>query len=99
MAQPSIPPEVFRAAQQALRQAGHLDDPCGRCGCMRRYHLPHITFSYAKTGGSSGRSREIPVLAPTSCDCKWCLCSCVAFVEPEWEQAGMRCVYEPENRA
>ena len=72
---------------------GKPDDPCGRCGCSRDAHLPKPTFSYAKSGGSSGKAIEIPVLAPTSCDCPYCICSCVEFVEPHRGQPYWGCPY------
>jgi len=33
---------------------------------MRIGHLPPPTYSFAKSGGSSGKSHEIPVQAPTT---------------------------------
>src|SRR5271154_6831073 len=60
--------EKFKEAQAFLISNGRANDPCGKCGCRRDMLLPTPTFSYAKTGGSSGKSRELPVLAPTSCD-------------------------------
>ena len=71
----------FIAAQNALKARGNPDDPCADCGAARKHHLPNRTFSYAKTGASSGNSRELPVLAPTSCDSPNHLCACVAFRE------------------
>jgi hypothetical protein len=90
----ALPEEVFSAAQAALKSRGSLRDPCGRCGCRRGQHLPGKTFSYSKSGGSSGKSIELPVLAPTSCDCHHCICSCVGFVEPFPGQKFQKCVYE-----
>lgn len=92
-----LEPEKFAALQKALRQAGQPGDPCAACGCRRDAHLPKPTFSYAKSGGSSGRSVEIPVLAPTSCDCPHCICSCVAYREPEYGQRHWECVYQPSG--
>jgi hypothetical protein len=88
----------FREVQRLLRVLGNPDDPCGRCGCKRVYHLPARTFSYAKSGGSSGKSREISVQAPTSCDCKFCFCFCVAFVEPFPAQPFRFCLYDPQHQ-
>lgn len=69
-------------------------DPCGRCGCIRKAHEPPKTFSYAKTGASSGKSHELPITARTCCwECKFCMCSCVAWVEPFEGQRFTRCVY------
>jgi hypothetical protein len=90
-----IPRGEFQDAQSALMRAGMPSDPCGRCGCRRKHHFPKPTFSFSKSGGSSGKSRELPVLAPTSCDCPFCICSCVGFVEPFAGQKFERCVYEP----
>ena len=90
-----IDPLAFAIAQEAMMVAGDPADPCGRCGCRRDGHLPKPAFSYAKSGGSSGKSIELPVLAPTSCDCEHCICSCVAWVEPYYGQPHWRCVYEP----
>jgi hypothetical protein len=91
-----IDPRVFQEQQKTLAARGAPEDPCGECGCRRKYHLPKPTFSYAKSGGSSGRSIELNCLAPTSCECKYCLCACVAFIEPFEGQRSARCVYEPE---
>ncbi len=93
----SLSKEEFAAQQASLKAAGHPDDPCHRCGCRRKHHRPPPTFSYAKSGGSSGKSREIPVLAPTCCHCPFCFCSCVAFVEPEWGQKWEACLYESDQ--
>lgn len=89
-----IDPTVFAEAQARLKKAGKAEDPCGRCGCRRDGHMPKPTYSYAKSGGSSGKSVEVPVLAPTSCDCKFCTCSCVEFVEPFSGQKFLRCTVE-----
>jgi hypothetical protein len=94
----------FKAIQAALLRAGAPTDACGRCGCPRAErsvdgrswaggHLPKPTFSYAKSGSSSGRSRELPVLAPTSCDCSCCICFCTGWVEPFAGQPFLRCTY------
>jgi hypothetical protein len=72
-----------------------LTDPCGRCGCSRAGHQPGKTYSYAKSGGSSGKSHEIPILARTCCVCKFCFCFCTAFVEPFKGQKFLKCVYDP----
>lgn len=90
-----IDSRVFQQQQETLTASGAPEDPCGECGCRRKYHLPKPTFSYAKSGGSSGRSIELNCLAPTSCECKYCLCACVAFIEPFEGQRSLRCVYEP----
>jgi hypothetical protein len=50
----------FRAAQRRLRAQGNPQDPCGRCGCMRNGHLPPPTYSFAKSGGSSGKVSRDP---------------------------------------
>lgn len=89
---------VFKEAQDRLRAAGKPEDPCGRCGCRRDGHLPGKTFSYAKSGGSSGNSKEIPVLAPWSCDCKYCLCFCVEFIEPFEGQPFVVCSCAPKPK-
>jgi len=88
----------FREAQALLMSRGHSEDSCGRCGCKRKFHLPNRTYSYAKTGGSSGKSHEILVLAPISCDCKFCFCFCVAFVEPFPTQPFRFCVFDPQHQ-
>lgn len=69
----------FKAAQSALMRAGNPEDACGRCGCRRRYHLPAQASSQA----------------PTSCECKHCLCFCVEFMEPFPGQPRERCHCEP----
>jgi hypothetical protein len=59
--------------------AGFEDDErCARCKSKGSYHRPPKTFSYAKTGGSSGKSKEIPITART---CNWSepLTNCIAF--------------------
>jgi hypothetical protein len=66
-----IPRGEFADAQNALMRAGAPEDPCGRCGCARKVHRPDSSYSYAKSGGSSGKSHQIPVLAPTCCACKY----------------------------
>ena len=88
----------FREAQRLLRSRGNPEDPCGRCGCKRIGHLPGRTYSYAKSGGSSGKSREIPVLAPTCCDCEFCFCFCVAFLEPSTNQPFSICPCDPTSK-
>jgi hypothetical protein len=104
MPRPSIPPAEFKAAQAALLRAGKPEDACGRCGCPRAErsldgrswaggHLPKPTFSHAKSGSSSGRSKELPVLAPTSCDCSCCICFCTGWIEPFAGQPFLRCTY------
>lgn len=88
----------FREAQRLLRTRGNPDDPCGRCGCKRIFHLPTRTYSFAKSGGSSGKSHEIPTLAPTCCDCEFCFCFCVAFVEPFPGQPFELCLFDPKHQ-
>ncbi len=88
----------FRAAQRRLRAQGNPEDPCGRCGCQRIGHLPPPTYSFAKSGGSSGKSHEIPVQAPTCCSCKYCFCFCVAFVEPFTNQPFRICPCDPNSK-
>jgi len=85
---------AFDAAQLELMSQGDPMDPCGRCGCRRKGHRPGRSFSFAKTGASSGNSHEIPVRAPTSCDCPFCICSCVGFVEPFPGQKYLACTAE-----
>jgi len=87
----------FEQAQKELMARGSPDDPCGHCGCRRKYHRPTKTFSYAKSGGSSGKSVELNVLAPTCCECKYCFDDCVAFVEPYKGQRSLRCTFEPKT--
>lgn len=88
----------FRAAQRRLRAQGNPEDPCGRCGCTRIGHLPPPTYSFAKSGGSSGKSHEIPVQAATCCDCKYCFCFCVAFVEPFLNQPLRICPCDHKSK-
>jgi hypothetical protein len=90
-----IPRGEFADIQNALMRAGSPEDPCGRCGCRRKHHLPTRTFSYATSGASSGKSHELPTLAPTCCNCKFCFCFCVGFVEPFAGQRFAQCIYEP----
>jgi hypothetical protein len=85
----------FEAAQEALMSRGKPADPCGACGCARKSHKAKSTFSYAKSGASSGKSVLIPTLAPTCCECPHCFCFCTTFVEPFAGQKFLRCVYEP----
>lgn len=92
-----IPRGEFNDAQNALMRRGSTEDPCGRCGCRRKHHLPKPTFSYATSGASSGKSHELPTLAPTCCECKLCFCFCVGFVEPFAGQPFAKCVYEPST--
>jgi hypothetical protein len=87
----------FEAQQAAMMRAGDPDTPCGRCGCRRDRHLPGRTFSHATSGASSGKSHEVPVLAPTCCVCKYCFCFCTAFVEPFEGQPWLACIYDPEQ--
>ena len=93
-----ITAEQFREAQRRLMSRGKFEDPCGRCGCKRLTHLPDRTFSYAKSGGSSGKSHEVPVQAPTCCECKYCLCFCVGFVEPFIGQPFLMCLSDPKAK-
>jgi len=91
-----ISPVEFAGQQEELMRRGKPQDPCGYCGCTRGEHHPKPTFSYAKSGGSSGKSVELNVLAPTSCDCHFCICACIAFAEPYEGQPHMRCLYAHE---
>jgi hypothetical protein len=63
-----------------LDPAGFTDDEiCARCQEDGKHHRPPKTYSYAKTGASSGNSREIPITART---CNWGgspLTTCHAF--------------------
>ena len=93
-----ITAEQFREAQRILLSRGNPEDPCGRCGCKRGTHLPPRTYSYAKTGASSGKSHEIPVQAPTCCECKFCFCFCVGFIEPFPNQPFRICVCDPKAK-
>lgn len=90
-----LPRIEFKGAQSALMQRGTPEQGCGACGCRREHHLPPPTFSYAKSGGSSGGSVELPCIAPTSCSCPYCLCCCTHFVEPFEGQPFLKCTYEP----
>ena len=70
-------------------------DPCGRCGCQRKYHNPPPFDDYAKTGSSSGNAHKVIIKARTCCyNCKFCFCFCVGFIEPFEGQPFQRCVYE-----
>lgn len=73
-------------------------DPCGRCGCERRFHNPPKSYSYAKTGSSSGKSHMIEIKARTCCDsCPHCFCFCIAWIEPFEGQPYKECVYARHN--
>jgi hypothetical protein len=54
------------------------DEICARCGFPGSHHRPGKSFSYAKTGASSGKSHEIPITART-CNFTDTLTTCVAF--------------------
>jgi hypothetical protein len=75
--------EEFAAAQKALMARGAPEDPCADCGEPRKYHLPPRVYSFAKTGGSSGNSHNVHVLAPTCCHSPNGFFSCVAFREKD----------------
>jgi hypothetical protein len=57
---------------------------CARCGHPDTDHQPPKSFGYAKTGGSSGKSHEVPIQARACC---WSnpMCTCVEFVESATE--------------
>lgn len=64
---------------EILDPAGFRDDEiCARCKFPGSHHRPPATFSYAKTGGSSGKARELPIEART---CNWTdtMTTCPAF--------------------
>jgi hypothetical protein len=70
-------------------------DPCGRCGCQRKYHNPPTSDDIAKTGASSGNAHKYIITARTCCyNCKFCICFCVGFIEPFEGQPFLRCFYE-----
>lgn len=73
------------SSQTEMMAHGSPEDHCGRCNCLRRHHQNKKTYSYAKTQASSGRSREIPITAVTSCECPHCFCFCIGFIEPDKE--------------
>jgi hypothetical protein len=51
-------------------------DPCGRCGCERRYHNPPAWEPRTK-------HRYLQILAQTCCSsCPHCVCFCSAWLEP-----------------
>jgi len=59
------------------------EEICARCGDDGSYHRPPKTYSYAKTGGSSGKSHEVPITART---CNWGgspLTTCHCFAREE----------------
>ena len=58
---------------------------------------PDKYFNYAKSGGSSGKSKNILVLAVTCCDCKHYFCFCVGFVEPFEGQPFLKCIYDSDR--
>jgi hypothetical protein len=83
--------EIFaRARSVSMPKLIEIVDPktftdeeiCARCGQAGSYHRPPATYSYAKTGASSGNSREVPITART---CNWShpLTTCVAFAREE----------------
>lgn len=84
-----IPRGEFNDAQNALMRRGSPEDHCGRCGCRREHHLPKTTYSYFGVH---------PVVVPTCCDCPFCFCDCLAFVEPFAGQPFAMCVYEPRPK-
>ena len=91
---PQIEPVEFKGYQKTLMQFGAPEDPCGRCGCQRKHHLPgymHTNFKWR----IGQKDDVVPTCAPTSCDCKYCICSCVAFVEPFEGQKFLHCIYDP----
>ena len=64
---------------EILDPSGFTDEEvCARCGEDGGHHRPPMTFSYAKTGASSGHSHEVPITART---CNWShpLTTCIAF--------------------
>ena len=68
-------------------------DPCGYCGCMRKYHNPPKFYFHWRD-----RAGVIEVKAPTCCDsCPHCICSCVAFIEPFEGQKRTHCAHATEN--
>ena len=90
----SLAPPTYET-QDEMMKAGSPDTKCGRCGCIRKHHQNKKTFSYAKSGGSSGKSREILIRAITSCECPFCLCFCIGFIEPVQEINP--CFYSPQG--
>lgn len=91
----------YRSSKDIIVDNQKQTDPCGRCGCQRKYHKPdkyYLSHKFRVTGGATSRVYMIPVRAPTCCDkCPHCLCFCTAFVEPFEGQPRTRCIYENED--
>lgn len=72
-------------------------DPCGRCGCMGKYHNPDKGYTSSKFRIGLTRTYR-SIIARTCCDsCPHCICFCVAFVEPFEGQKRTHCYYETAN--
>jgi hypothetical protein len=68
-----------------LEERKLADDPCGRCGCKRKYHNPPKAYTGSKDYRNMGPNStpQIEVKAKTCCDsCPYCLCFCIGFMEP-----------------
>jgi hypothetical protein len=75
------------------------NDPCGRCGCMRKHHNPPKSETSVH-GYSWGPAHQVIITARTCCaTCPHCFCFCTAFVEPYKGQPFTRCLYETKNHA
>jgi hypothetical protein len=75
------------------------DDPCGRCGCSRKAHKPDKAYTGYRDYRNQGPNPPpmIPITARTCCDkCPYCICFCVAFVEPFKGQPWPECAYAPK---
>lgn len=80
--------------------ANLADDSCGRCGCSRKYHNPppitENASQWAHRIGAVNVTVDIP--ARTCCwDCPFCICFCIAFVEPFTGQPYPKCFYDGRN--
>jgi hypothetical protein len=72
-------------------------DPCGRCGCQRKYHNPEKSEKGYKASRFMGpvQPPHFKITARSCCaTCPYCICFCVGFVEPSEGQPYQRCVYE-----
>jgi hypothetical protein len=90
---------ILKGDGSPARGSKSPDDGCARCQCKRKHHGQKPGFyAHHRTRAGDTHPKMFPVLGLTYCQCPFCFCFCVEFVEPKGkEQKNAQCIFAPQD--